>query len=160
MPHRLDSFNEATNAKTDFLNEHLRSLCDEDDGLLFLDANLPRTPAYYHSDGLHFNLNGSSFFGHYISKYLLPSSNFPKPQLWCKDVNFYLNDTFDERSCISSTCKHIFSETDIELDHNSSNTLTQATEPLYKFRKGTTLIHLNVRNLLPKLEELKFYLTY
>ena len=131
MPHRLGSFNKATNTKTDFLNEHLRSLCDEDDGLFFLDANLHRTPAYYHSDGLHFNLNGSSFFGHYISKYLLPSSN----------------------------CKHIFSETDIELDHNSSNTLTQATEPLYKFRKGTTLIHLNVRSLLLKLEELKFYLT-
>ena len=48
---------------------------------------------------------------------------------------------------------------ELELDHNSSNTLTQATEPLYKFKKGTTLIHLNVRSLLPKLEELKFYLT-
>ena len=84
VPHRLGSFNKATNAKTDFLNEHLRSLCEEDDGLLFLDANPPRTSAYYHSDGLHFNFNGSSFFGHYISKYLLLSSNFPKPQLGVK----------------------------------------------------------------------------
>ena len=63
------------------------------------------------------------------------------------------------RSCISSTCNHIFSETDIEFDHNNSKTLTQTTEPLYEFKKGTTLIHLNVRSLLPKLEELKFYLT-
>ena len=47
-------------------------------------------------------------------------------------------------------------ETDIELDHNSPKTLTQTTETLYKFKKGTTLIHLNVRSLLPKLEELKF----
>ena len=63
------------------------------------------------------------------------------------------------RSCISCTCNHIFSETDIEFDHNNSKTLTQTTEPLYEFKKGTTLIHLNVRSLLPKHEELKFYLT-
>ena len=29
---------------------------------------------------------------------------------------------------------------------------------LHRFSKGTTLIHLNIRSLLPKLDELKFYL--
>ena len=78
IPKRMLNRPEASfaNSRTNHLNKYLSKKCQDEDNLIFIDANPDLSTSKYKWDGLHFNRYGTEYFAKFLSGYISHSENF------------------------------------------------------------------------------------